>query len=276
MCSAPVGIWPSDWDLLFQAVRGRLTQLVAHAATHETRTEVLECVEALAQLGFHLTAERARHHDQTLQLLAARTALAKARIEIAGNPSSERRTHRMDLHGGLTSLPNRSFLVQWLDHALVKADRLPQPLAVFHLDLGGFKRINGTHGHGVGDELLRIVASRLARAVRAEDVVSRLGGDEFACAMTPIPGRSQLGKLARKLFDSVSAPIRIGPHQLAMRPSVGIAMCPAQGATTERLLRNAEAAMCHAKRHGCGFAFFDEAGGGATCVPAALRELVGR
>lgn len=267
--SVAADVLASDWDVLFQAVRARLVRLASLAATHRTRAGVLECNEALEQLALSLADERARHRLLELELFAARTALTKARVEIVGIRANERRARRLALHDALTTLPNRSFFGEWLGHALVATDRRPQPLAVFYLDLDGFKCINDTHGHGVGDELLCIVATRLARAVRAEDVVSRLGGDEFACALTNLPGREQLGHVARKLVETVSAPVKIGRHELAVRPSIGIAMCPADGDTADGLLRNADAAMYHAKRQGCGFAFYDQSG--ATPIVAALR-----
>jgi diguanylate cyclase (GGDEF)-like protein len=262
----------SDWDTLFHAVCTRLAQLVGDVATIETRNGVLECAAALEKLHGHLARERARQREQELQLFKVRASLAKARIELVGIRSNERRSRRLALHDPLTTLPNRSFFSEWLDHALLKSDGPPPPLAVLFLDLDGFKRINDHHGHGVGDELLCIVASRLARAVRAEDVVSRLGGDEFACAMTAMSARSQVGELARKLVELVSAPIRIGPSEVAVRASIGIAMCPDDGVTPEALLRSADAAMYHAKRQGSGVAFFDErcAGAMTACDPRRL------
>lgn len=256
----------SDADVMLHAVRARLARLASSAPTHETRTGVLECVEALQQLPPASTLQTGREHALEAELLAARTALARARVEIVAIRADAQRSRRLALHDALTTLPNRSFFGEWLGRALVAQDGEPQPLAVFYLDLDGFKCINDTHGHGVGDELLRIVASRLARAVRAEDVVSRLGGDEFACALTNLAGRDQLRHVARKLFDSVSAPVQIGPLELAVRPSIGIAMCPADGDAAESLMRNADLAMYHAKRRGSGFAFFDETGAGSTAI----------
>jgi diguanylate cyclase (GGDEF)-like protein len=265
-----------DWDSLFQAVLCRLTQVVGHEAAFDVRSQVLDCVSALGQLGELLTRERACQRQQALELFAARTALAKARVEIVGIRSNERRSRRLALHDELTTLPNRSFFGEWLDHTLAQFDPQQQPLAVLYLDLDGFKPINDAHGHDVGDELLRIVASRLARAVRAEDVVSRLGGDEFACALTNLPGRDHLCHLARKLFETVSAPVKIGPYEVVVRPSIGIAMCPADGSTADTLLRNADAAMYHAKRQGSGFAFFDESHAASLRAQASLHPFVGR
>ena len=95
-------------------------------------------------------------------------------------------------------------------------------------------------------------------------MVCRMGGDEFACLLTEVLSREQLSHLACKLFDAVSAPLKIGALELTVRPSIGIAVCPADGATADGLLRNADSAMYHAKRQQLGYAFFDAAHDGAA------------
>lgn len=234
----------------------------------QVQTNILECAMALEQLHMTLTHEFERRQELELEVFDAKTALAQSRAELVGTQAGERRALHLALHDNLTSLPNQSFFRERLDHALTRAMPQRQALAVMYLDLDGFKPINDTHGHAAGDELLRIISARLARTVRAEDMVSRLGGDEFACLLDDFPSREQLNHLAGKLFDAVSAPCKIGQLELTVRPSIGIAMCPTDGTTTEALLKNADAAMFHAKRHQTGYAFFDEC--------AAVRsELMG-
>lgn len=255
---------PRDWDDQLHAVCDSLVPLADHIAAPELKSGVLACVAALTRLNTSLAQERARQQQLESDLFDARTALAQARVEIVGSRSDERRARRQALHDKLTTLPNRSFFDEWLEHLLVREAPLTQPLAVLYIDLDGFKAINDAYGHAVGDELLRIVASRLARAVRAEDVISRLGGDEFACLLTNLPDREQLVVLACKLFDAVAAPVKLGLHELAVRPSIGIAMCPTDGASAEALLCHADAAMYHAKRERCGHAFYDQTIRGAA------------
>lgn len=246
-----------DCDALFDAVSGRLTSMASGSAEQALRVGLSECVEAMQRLHVSVGHERKRNHQLELDLFDARTALAQARVELVGSRSEERRSRRLALHDDLTLLPNRSFFSEWLEQTLVSSAPLQQSFAVLYLDLDGFKPINDTFGHAVGDELLRIVAARLARAVRAEDVVSRLGGDEFACLLTNFSGREQLGHLACKLFDAVAAPVKIGAHDVTVCPSIGIAMCPTDGNSAAALLHNADAAMYHAKRERSGYAFFD-------------------
>jgi diguanylate cyclase (GGDEF)-like protein len=191
------------------------------------------------------------------ELQAAHRDLSEARHELVGTRAGERRARHMAQHDELTTLPNSGFFRDRLDQALSPdAPRAPA-LAVLYLDLDGFKPINDQHGHDTGDELLRIVAQRLRRSVRAEDMVCRLGGDEFACLLSDPMGRDQLSQLASKLFDTIAAPLQVGALELSVRPSIGIAVCPADGNTAASLLKRADTAMYRAKRRQLGFAFFD-------------------
>jgi diguanylate cyclase len=155
----------------------------------------------------------------------------------------------------LTALPNRLLFEERLNQTLQRVGRTPSAMAVLFIDLDGFKPINDAHGHDIGDQVLRIVAARLSRSVRSDDMVGRLGGDEFACLLSNLPSREQLCHLACKLVDAVAAPIQLGGLELTVRPSIGIATCPADGVTAPELLRNADAAMYRAKRSGSGYAF---------------------
>lgn len=189
------------------------------------------------------------------EIFNIRAELATARVELINMRENEKNARYLSLHDDLTSLPNRSFFRQRLDRALADKEPPHQALAVLYLDLDGFKPLNDAHGHDAGDELLRIVAARLTRAVRAEDMVSRVGGDEFACLLAGVPNRQQVQHLACKLFDAIAAPLKIGTLEFSVRPSIGIATCPTDGATTDTLLKCADAAMYRAKRQRTGYAF---------------------
>ncbi len=250
----------ADWDDLFRAVEDRLRMIAAEPPAtgvgSPVQAGVLDCVTALEQLRTTLAHEIGRTHRLELDVFDAQTALAQARAELAGTQAGERRARHLALHDGLTLLPNRGCFRERLDRALEQAQPEGSALAVLYIDLDGFKSINDLHGHAVGDDLLRIVASRLMRALRVADTVGRLGGDEFACMLADLPSRAQLTQLACVLFDAVSATVKIGDLRLTVRPSIGIAMWPDHGTTCDGLLRNADAAMFHAKRHQTGYAFF--------------------
>ncbi|MCU7372608.1 GGDEF domain-containing protein [Paucibacter sp. O1-1] len=271
--AAPVGdIRLCDWDELFAAVKLRLRALVGERLTVRTllsapvrasqvQAGVLECAAALDQLHATLLQELARSGALELQLFDAQSALASARAELAGTQDEGRKARHLAMHDGLTGLPNRRYFSERLDHALAHLESPDITLALFYLDLDDFKQINDQHSHEVGDEVLKVVALRLARVVRSEDMFSRLGGDEFACLrMGPALGRPQLSALAGKLFDAVSAPLSIGALTLQIKPSIGIALYPGDGSSSAALLRSADAAMYDAKRQHCGHAFFDHGG----------------
>ncbi len=261
-----------DWVDLVGAIEVRLSDSVSDQAPDEhlldlpagaerVRASVLECVAALSQLHATLQAELARRYSLELQVFDAQTALAQARSELAGTRAGEQKARHEALHDALTSLPNRSFFHERLDDTLAKLPPLRQAFAVLYLDLDGFKTINDSYGHNIGDQVLGIVAARLQRAIRHEDMVSRLGGDEFACLVIGSTTSAQLCRLAAHLFDVVSAPVRIGELQLVVRPSIGIAMCPDDAVTSEHLISKADAAMYHAKREQLGYAFAAQCSG---------------
>lgn len=267
-----------DLALLYAAITARLELLVCDdflATCADRRDEpmarirsgVLECVAALDQLHSTLAHEVERRRLLEGVAREAQAALARARVQLVGTQADEQRARHVALHDHLTALPNGTFFREQLDHALAHADRRHRTLAVLYLDLDAFKPINDAHGHAVGDELLRIVATRLSRALRSGDTVGRLGGDEFACTLTGTLSQTQLSQMACKLLDSVSAPLKIGDLRLSVRPSIGIAVCPADGETGETLLRRADTAMYRAKREKCGYAFFD------THVDLSARQV---
>ena len=209
-----------------------------------------------------------------LEVFDAQAALAQARAELAGTQAGERQARHLAAHDALTSLPNRSRFCERLAQALGPQRPAHGRVAVLYIDLDGFKPINDEHGHAVGDEVLRIVAMRMTRAVRADDMVSRLGGDEFACLVTDRLDRAQLTRLAGKLFDAIAAPLTLGELRMAVSPSIGIAVCPEDGDAAADLLRLADAAMYCAKRTRSGFAFHEAAGNGAwnAATSAGLDE----
>lgn len=258
----------SDIDFLFHAVRARIALTAsdafsAHCVANaedpaaRIRATVLECVTELEQLQVTMAYEvgRRRLLEQTVSDLEG--VLAAVRVELAGTQAGEREARHRASHCNLTLLPNAEVFRARLDDALTRPDTPTRPLAVLFLDLDGFKAINEAHGHEIGDAVLRIVAVRLVGGMPAGDLVSRVGGDEFACLFAGAPSRDQLSHLVRKLFDLVTSPLKIGPLTLSVRPSIGVALCPADGTSADTLLRRADDAMYRAKRGHTGFAFFD-------------------
>jgi diguanylate cyclase (GGDEF)-like protein len=153
-------------------------------------------------------------------------------------------------HDSLTGLANRAHVLEQLTDALAAAERTGEPVAVVFLDLDHFKVVNDSLGHGVGDEVLRIVAARLEGASRRGDIVARLGGDEFVVVANGMDGEAA-DRLAARIRASISRPIKTDDRRIVVHASAGIALADGSGGqTAEDLLRDADVAMYQAKAHG--------------------------
>ena len=156
------------------------------------------------------------------------------------------------LYDPLTGLPNRNLLQDRLDQAIARAQRAGGAFGVALMDLNHFKEVNDTLGHDVGDELLREVAARLRRAVRAGDTVARMGGDEFVVVVQDLGGESSVPTLCTKLLDSLDAHFTWDGQDIDLGASIGISLYPAHATDPGSLIRFADIAMYAAKRSGRG------------------------
>lgn len=177
---------------------------------------------------------------------------------------AEERVRRFAYRDDLTGLPNRQHFHQLLRSAVTLASRSERRMALLFLDLDGFKKVNDTLGHEVGDKLLAEVASRFAKVVRASDhlgrqthesigpasSISRLGGDEFTVLLTEIGQPIDAALVADRLLATLEHPITLVGQDLFMATSIGIAVYPEDGEDAESLVRNADAAMYFAKGRG--------------------------
>ncbi len=153
-------------------------------------------------------------------------------------------------HDVLTDLPNRLLLNDRLTQAISLARRNHSQLAVLFLDLDGFKHINDSLGHSVGDKLLQSVANRLSACVRKSDTVSRQGGDEFVILLSEITRAADAAIIAAKIIAQLKRRHGIGKHRLRISASVGLSTYPNDGEDAETLIKNADAAMYDAKQSG--------------------------
>ena len=159
----------------------------------------------------------------------------------------------------LTHLPNRLLLADRLNQAMSQSQRRKQALAVVFLDLDGFKLVNDTHGHGVGDELLVVLSQRMKGALRDGDTLARLGGDEFVAVLVDLDHSDDAEPVLDRLLQSASEPVVVGEAQLQVSASMGIAVYPRDGTHPDLLLRRADQSMYRAKMAGRNrFHFFDE------------------
>ena len=226
-------------------------------------------VFAVLYLMQFLVVRRAQHilEDQEGRIAAARDTLeikVDARTEelkrantLLEGEISERRQAQGKLnylayHDPLTGLANRRCFIERLEESLGHSTRHEQRLAVLFIDLDQFKQVNDSLGHGVGDELLVLVAARLADYVRLIDMLARLGGDEFICLMEAVPGEDEVERMAQQMIAAFDQPFCFGVHELFLSASIGISLFPDDGSTVLDLMRNADTAMYRAKASGRG------------------------
>ena len=153
-------------------------------------------------------------------------------------------------HDFLTGLPNRMLLNDRISQAIALAMRHHQQVAVLFLDLDGFKHINDSLGHSIGDKLLQSIAARLVDCVRGSDTVSRQGGDEFVVLFADMQTPSDAAVMAGRMLRAVAEPHSIDRHDLHVTTSIGASIYPDDGLDAETLIRNADTAMYQAKENG--------------------------
>jgi diguanylate cyclase (GGDEF)-like protein len=171
---------------------------------------------------------------------------------------SEMRLDMLANHDPLTGLPNRSYFQDFLGLALARAQRERSQVSLLFIDLDRFKHINDSQGHEVGDQVLRVVASRLDEQLRADDFVARLGGDEFAVILNHPPASRAASRVARKLIQALAESFKLGTRRYAIGASVGISVYPDDGLDANSLLRQADLAMYQAKQRRSGFEYFSD------------------
>jgi diguanylate cyclase (GGDEF)-like protein/PAS domain S-box-containing protein len=170
--------------------------------------------------------------------------------DVSERKEREERVRHLAHHDFLTDLPNRVLLNDRIAQAISHAERNRSQVAVLFLDLDRFKNVNDSLGHSVGDKLLQEVARRLRSCMRASDTVSRQGGDEFVILMPDVADPADIARGAQKILDAVASLYSIDGHELNTTPSIGISVYPNDGEDVDTLLKNADAAMYHAKESG--------------------------
>src|SRR6185437_8960254 len=212
---------------------------------------------ALANEGLRKANEDLEHRveERTRRLIDANQRLKE---EIADREELQARSQYLAYHDSLTGLGNRLLFKEQLDEALRDVSVTPHPLAVLFLDLDGFKAVNDTLGHSVGDLLLKCIATKLRDLLPSTDRIARLGGDEFAILQMSSPQPTSSTQLAERIIDIVGQPHNIDGHEATVGASVGITIARPGEMSTESLLKSADLAMYSAKSEGRGtFRIFD-------------------
>jgi diguanylate cyclase (GGDEF)-like protein len=181
------------------------------------------------------------------------------REQEAQRVANEERIRYQAYHDILTGLPNRTSFAEHLEEAMRRSKRFGWSVALMFLDLDRFKRVNDSLGHEAGDELLRIVASRLKTCIRETDILFRMGGDEFTVLLENIRTPEEVAAVAARMLAAVAQPAVISHHELTPTASIGIAIYPRDDQRGERLVKAADAAMYRAKDVGRNrYAFFTQ------------------
>ena len=196
-----------------------------------------------------------RVEERTSRLIDANQRL---KVEIADRQESQARSQYLAYHDSLTGLGNRLMFKEQLEEALKEVSVTPHPLAVLFLDLDGFKAVNDTLGHSIGDLLLKSVATKLRDLLPRTDRIARLGGDEFAILQISAAQPASAIALAEKIIEIIGQPCSIDGHDVTVGASVGIAVARPGEMNTESFLKSADLAMYSAKSDGRGtYRMFD-------------------
>lgn len=181
------------------------------------------------------------------------------------------------LHDTLTGLPNRALLNEEFNRAAAHAKRAGKQFAVLLLDLDNFKFINDTYGHDVGDELLKLAASKIRGALRGEDIVCRVGGDEFIVLVESVQNLQQIETVGQGLLQALQSDLQVASRSVPVGVSIGASLYPQHGENLDELKRNADIAMYSAKEAGKNrLMIFEETMGKANLNKLALQgELKG-
>jgi diguanylate cyclase (GGDEF)-like protein len=236
---------PVDFAVAFARVNTQISRKRAEQ-------QVLLANEALRKANEEL--ER-RVEERTGRLVEVNQRL---KVEIANREESQAKSQYLAYHDSLTGLGNRLLFKDQLEEALKDVSLAPHPVAVLFLDLDGFKAVNDTLGHSIGDLLLKSVASKLRDILQRTDRIARLGGDEFAILQISAPQPGSSIALAEKIIEIVGQPCSIDGHDVTVGASIGIAVAHPGDINTETFLKSADLAMYSAKSDGRGtYRMFD-------------------
>jgi diguanylate cyclase (GGDEF)-like protein len=203
--------------------------------------------ELVGFLGFDNVVTADPWHEEDITLLHIMS-------EIIGSAIARKRSEaiitHMAYHDALTSLPNRNLLKDRLQVAMTRVKRNKSMAAVMILDLDNFKAINDVLGHHIGDLLLKAVAERLKRCIRAGDTIARTGGDEFTVVLCDLAHAQDAAIIAQKFLDALYQPFQLEGHEVNVTTSIGISLYPLDADGMETLVKNADIAMYLSKKQG--------------------------
>ncbi len=170
--------------------------------------------------------------------------------DVTHQKAAEKRIRQLAYTDELTGLASRAYFYKHLDEIIKSSRRRNEEFAILYLDLDGFKDVNDSLGHDMGDELLKVISERLLGAIRENDFIARLSGDEFCIVLDNIKDQINSADTANRCLDATNEPVTLGKQQIRPRCSIGIAHFPNDGEEVQTLLKAADSAMYAAKSEG--------------------------
>ena len=228
---------PIDLRVLTARVKAQLDRRAAVLALDDIRNDLERTVQ-----------------ERTQDLVSANETLS---AEITEREAAEARAQSLARHDPLTGLANRRHFLEELERRLALVAESDDGFALMFVDLDRFKPINDVHGHGIGDQLLQVIATRLSGCLRDDSFAARIGGDEFAVLLEDTADRDGIASAARRILSELSAPILVNGLKLTVGASIGISICPSDGRDAASILQRGDAAMLRAKEDRGAYKFFD-------------------
>jgi diguanylate cyclase (GGDEF)-like protein/PAS domain S-box-containing protein len=185
--------------------------------------------------------------EANIVLIEQTASLASIAIE---RRQAEAKLEHLALYDLLTDLPNRVLLADRINHSMAQCQRRNQLLAVAYLDLDGFKVVNDTHGHDIGDKLLVALSQRMKEALRESDTLARIGGDEFVAVIVDLEKIGSSKPVLKRLLKAAASFVTVGDVVMQVSASIGVTVFPQDGVDADQLMRHADQAMYIAKQAG--------------------------
>ena len=266
-----------------------IDEIVSLEVALKFKEGIAEVLRRMSVVVFELVViydKRVHYYEARMMPVQVNEVVALVR-DITERKQAEEQIAYLAYHDSLTGMPNNRLFKDRLRQGLAHAQRNNIMMAVMFLDLDRFKLINDTMGHDVGDKLLQITAERLSEVIRRSDAlalnkspilnssVARLGGDEFTVMLEDVASTRAVARVAERMIEAVSEPIRINDHEVYTSTSIGIAIYPEDGQDVDKLLKHADAAMYHAKKEGRNnFQFFNQSMNDASVERLALESAM--
>jgi len=243
-----------------EQLRGTTLAGLLHPGDEAAAADLRARVAASDSSVEHFAELRVRHADGSWRWheIIARNMIAHPAVravvshqrDITERREAQDRIAYAAAHDPLTGLVNALTLTRDLDRALAQGTRYRHPVAVLFCDLDGFKAVNDTYGHAVGDRLLQAISGVIRRTIRDSDVAGRLGGDEFAVVLTRVNDDAEALAVARRIIAGIAGHASVAGLRPTVGCSIGVALAYPGGTDTRTLMRHADAAMYQAKRRG--------------------------